>query len=86
MKPSYKTVKKGTRTDLLRATRVGARISVRKRLAEGQNGPAIRCEIIRQFREIFQDEELDDYECETLMAQVQRVIDEVLSKVIPCSY
>lgn len=55
MKPSYKTVKKGTRTDLLRATRVGARISVRKRLAEGQNGPAIRCEIIRQFREIFQD-------------------------------
>ncbi len=70
--------RRGTPNDLIHAAQLGARIAVRRCLIAGIDEDSIRKNVTSQFRKIFAHEDHNDYERETLMANVQRSIESVL--------
>jgi hypothetical protein len=77
------TVGRGTPRDLIKAARLGARIAVRKRLAQGQDEMTIREEVIARFRAKLKDDSFGVFEDETLMAAVQRTVERTLARLCP---
>ena len=75
------TVSRGTPKDLIRAASLGARVATRWRRAEGQDDDKIRREVLAQFRADMLSESYGEYADETIMAAVQRSLEDVLREV-----
>lgn len=70
-------VGRGTPVDLLEATACGARIAARSLRACGLDEEAVRRRILDRFRAEFRDDGPGELTVETLMAVVQRSVEEV---------
>jgi hypothetical protein len=73
-------VRRGTPQDLIDAAGLGARIATRYCRAQGLSDETIRRRVCVCFARILASDFQDDYECETLMAAVQRASAEVLAE------
>jgi hypothetical protein len=78
------TIERGTPKDLIRAAALGARIAVRKLLAQGRDEMTIRQEIIARFRADLHADSYGAFEDETLMAAVQRATERALARGRRC--
>jgi hypothetical protein len=73
-------IRSGTPQDLIEAAGLGARIATRYCRAQGLSDDTIRRKVCSCFARILASDVHDDYECETLMAAVQRASAEVLAE------
>lgn len=71
-------VERGTSEDLMQAAATGARIAARNLLAKGLNETLVRRQIIDRFLDEFGDDPPGELSVETLMAAVQRSVDQTL--------
>src|SRR4051812_16247804 len=69
---------RGTPPELTEAAGVGTRLAIKSRRAAGQDDETIRREILARFRAEFSADGYGELEDETLMAVVQRALDEAL--------
>lgn len=76
----HQRIATGTPQDLLKAAGLGARLAVRKRRADGVDDDAIRREVIGRFRQEIGIQSFGIFADETLMATIQRAVEEVLSE------
>ncbi len=81
--PSSPIVERGTATELLQATACGARLAARKLRDEGLNENAVRLQVIHRFCAEFGDDEPGELMVETLVAVVQRSVEEILGNPAP---
>ncbi len=78
MRASLISARGGTPPDLIDAAGLGARIATRSFRAKGLDDKMIRRHVIARFGRIVECDFHDEYERETLMAVVQRAVEEVL--------
>jgi hypothetical protein len=74
---NIKAIRNGTAPDLIEAARRGGWVAARLALAAGLDGEAVRTRVVGRFRDRF--DHGDEYERETLIAEIQRGVDAALA-------
>jgi len=72
----------GTPVDLIEAAKLGARISTRARVAQGEEADVIRREVVGRFLKEMSEESHGTFADETLVAAVQGAVDSVLAELV----